>query len=183
MKQKIILFVCILTIMAMVPVFGLHTALQKTVSQDKKQTDNINADDICKMIAYVCDTSYCDESVKAVSQLIKTNIAAGHRYEQKETDNDLFNRVKKLYHSSTPVITLKGKREYIPFAVCSNGMTEYDKKLPYLSSVASPWDYFSKHYDKQAACVGVSLDGLDYLCKNGLSAQQALKWYLPEMDS
>ena len=34
-------------------------------------------------------------------------------------------------------------------------------------------------FDKNAECAGVSLKGVDYLCRHGFSAEQALLHYLP----
>ena len=66
----------------------------------------------------------------------------------------------------------------VPFAPCSNGNTQASGTL---GSVASPWDCFSPRYDPQNQCSGVSLDGVDYLCKNGLDKEEAIRWYLPEV--
>ena len=61
----------------------------------------------------------------------------------------------------------------------SNGCTAVSAEFPYLSPIASPWDCLNAQADEQAACIGVSLCGVDYLCERGYSAEQALCYYLP----
>ena len=51
---------------------------------------------------------------------------------------------------------------------------------PYLTSVASPWDCLSEEYDENLRCVGVSMNGVNYLCAKGYSAEDALLYYLPD---
>ena len=57
-----------------------------------------------------------------------------------------------------------------------------NENYKYIHSVASPWDCYQTDFDANAECVGVSLSGIDYLCKNGYSAEEALLWYLPDFE-
>ena len=77
-------------------------------------------------------------------------------------------------------LTVHNEKFFIPYSQSSCGYTLDSTDCEYITSVASPWDSFSKSYDESSECIGVSIDGINYLCKNGANAEQALKWYLPE---
>ena len=74
------------------------------------------------------------------------------------------------------------KRCLFPYSETSNGTTYKNENYKYIHSVASPWDCYQTDFDANAECVGVSLSGIDYLCKNGCSAEEALLWYLPDFE-
>lgn len=178
MKQKFILFICFLTAMALIPVFGLRTGAGRSEKQNGSKED----DRIYKIIASVCDNEYSDKTLRAVARIVYNNISLGYTYKDCDcSDKELLSKVKSVCSKKPADIIIDGKQRYIPFSSCSNGNTKADGKYPYLTSVASPWDSFSSEYTDSAACVGVSIDGLDYLCENGFSSDQALKWYLPGM--
>ncbi|RGS77172.1 hypothetical protein DWX71_07185, partial [Ruminococcus bromii] len=71
---------------------------------------------------------------------------------------------------------------FVPYSETSNGTTYKNENYKYIHSVASPWDCYQTDFDANAECVGVSLSGIDYLCKNGCSAEEALLWYLPDFE-
>ena len=86
------------------------------------------------------------------------------------------------YYSEKEILTIGGKPAAVPCCPSTNGYTEATQTYPYLRAVASPWDAFCAYRDSGQACVGVSLNGLDWLCRHGLSAEEALLWYLPGME-
>ena len=96
---------------------------------------------------------------------------------------DVYSEIRKAAESVKNK-TLRKKSEvlFIPFSETSNGTTYKNVNYKYLHSVASPWDCYAENYDENAECVGVSLSGIDYLCKNGCSAEEALLWYLPDFE-
>lgn len=178
MKQKIILFICFLASMALIPVFGLRTG----AGRSEKTNDSEEDGRLYKIVASVCNNGHSDETLRAVARIVYNNISLGYTYKDCDSsDKELLSRVKSVCPKKPTEIIIDGKQRYVPFSSCSNGNTGTDGKYPYLTSVASPWDSFSSEYTDSAACVGVSIDGLDYLCENGFSSDQALKWYLPGM--
>ena len=70
-----------------------------------------------------------------------------------------------------------GKAFYIPFCDFTNGKTSTNSEYPYLTAVASPWDSYANADDGEY--YGVSLNGINYLCNDGYSYEEALQWYLP----
>lgn len=207
MKFKLISVLLFLVIMATLPLAVVKCNFKSnnseyinTENDENKHVNNEQDDDInvllCGFIAAQYDESYCEETVKAVAILMQTD------YDVKPQKFDLDNKniylskdkadnsVKEKYSDfekavssvSEIKITKNNKTLYIPFSKISNGQTVTDKEYDYLSPVASPWDCFNINYNAESNCVGVSLCGLDYLCKNGMSAQEALKWYLPEFE-
>ena len=106
-------------------------------------------------------------------------------YEENASGNmkDVYSEIRKAAESGKNK-TLRKKSEvlFIPFSETSNGTTYKNVNYKYLHSVASPWDCYAENYDENAECVGVSLSGIDYLCKNGCSAEEALLWYLPDFE-
>lgn len=151
---------------------------------------------LCGLVAAQYDESYCDETIKAITILMKSNYDAEpqkfdlnnknmylSRDEAENSIKEKYSDFEETVNSVSEIkITKDNKTLYIPFAKISNGQTIADKEYEYLSPVASPWDCFNVNYESESKCTGVSLCGLDYLCKSGMTAQEALKWYLSEFE-
>ncbi len=183
MKFKITSIAIFLLFLATIPVFIIKfDYLNNDVSKSKISE---NKENIYEYVASLYKEGYTDETIKAItiicqsnyifdSQNFITNINSTHK--NKANIERIANSVDGYY------LAYNNKSVYIPFFESSNGTTIKDDKYSYLSSVASPWDTYNRNYDKTFKCVGVSLDGLNYLCKNGATAEEALKWYLPDFE-
>ena len=139
-------------------------------------------------IETVADAGYCGlcfEKKDDLSSVYDNDLGYPQCYNVfKDFDADaaLAARVKSIYYSEEEILTLGGKPAAVPCCPSTNGCTEASQTYPYLRAVASPWDAFCAYRDSGQACVGVSLNGLDWLCRHGLSAEEALLWYLPGME-
>lgn len=201
MKRKIVAIVLFLLIMALLPPVavkcsGLKSDLGQTF--DVEETDDsekvFDSDELlCKLTSELYKDDYCDEALKAIVILLRTDLLAdkskfdinGEDFgfaEDDNSDKELSSKIKGVINSSKELITLDGKAEYIPYCEASSGATADSEEYTYLCSVASPWDCYCQSYDPTADCVGVSLSGVNYLCQNGASAEEALKWYLPYLE-
>ena len=98
---------------------------------------------------------------------------------QFDSSEELKERVRAVYFSDKELLW-QNETKYIPVSPLSNGQTQTDDNYPYLTSVASPWDCLSEEYDENLRCVGVSMNGVNYLCTKGYSAEDALLYYLPD---
>lgn len=159
---------------------------------DTKSSDNNEI--LVGLTAALCNENFSDEAIKAIAILLNTDYEVNPDYfdlENKDvylSKDEIDNSVKEYYSRVESIVKSMGKKSlttnnekfFIPYSQSSCGYTLDSKECEYIKSVASPWDCFSKSYDESSQCVGVSIDGINYLCKNGASAEQALKWYLPE---
>lgn len=192
MRNKIIALICMLLAMAALPLtvvgFSGHSsaASEKSATKDSAEKKVDNSDIICKTAAKICGEDFCDEAVRAALILVNTN----YIFDENSVDNSGFNsseelisRIKQVYYSVSELyLNKEGEISYIPYSEISNGKTVESKDYPYLYSVASPWDCFDENYDEDYECVGVSMRGINYLCENGYSAEEALLWYLPDFE-
>ena len=177
MKHKIFMLICIFAAMATIPVVCLNFEAKTK----KENTSDDISDIVCKTACAYCNNEFCDEAIEAITEVIVTNIKSGYSYESKDiSDKELFKRIKALYNSKSELY-INNSIKFIPLSVCSSGSTQKSKKYDYISPVASPWDCFSNNYSKNNSCEGVSADGINYLCKNGFSKKDALKWYIPNL--
>lgn len=211
MKNKIILILTLLFCMGILPILAttfnnnLTTSKTETASNDTIiKTDNINnnqnnknsnnnKDKILNAVLSQYKKGYTDETIKALTILFATNYMANPK---KMDENDLvidksiFNEDPNIYKNIENIVNTNLKKTiyfnkkilYIPFSKTSNGSTQTNGEYTYLSAVASPWDCYNAEYDENIQCLGVSISGLDYLCKNKTSAENALKWYLPKCE-
>ncbi len=144
-----------------------------------------NTEEIIEITLELADEDFCDEALKAVMIIVENNIecnsSAYNKEDKSKFSEDFYQRAEKLYTKAE--LKYMNKRVFVPTSWLSSGFTKEDKDYPYIKSVASPWDCFQKDfvYGKEYA-EGVSLKGIDYLCKEGFSAKEALKWYLPEFE-
>ena len=133
------------------------------------------------------------ETLKAIAILMNTNYKANpdsfkandFLYEENASGSikDVYGEIKKAAESAKNKTLRKNSEAlFVPYSETSNGTTYKNKNYKYIHSVASPWDCYQTDFDANAECVGVSLSGIDYLCKNGCSAEEALLWYLPNFE-
>ena len=141
-----------------------------------------SAQEVIDSAAALCPEDACDEMLRAALIIAQTNLRAS--YAQKgvfSSNKELYKQLKGKYHSTEELYLQRdGKNCSIPCAEISDGITEDSRDFPQLSPVASPWDRLNSHADDRAACAGVSLRGVNYLCEQGYSAEQALCYYLPD---
>ena len=196
MKQKLILIVIFLAIMALLP----FTAVKCSFNSNPLTTVTDTADTVIKddkenilrgLVSALYDDSYCTETIRAITIMLSTNYDVStfdlndeniYLPENKLSGSkkEFYGEIKKIVNSNKEFYLSKNNEKlYIPYSDSSNGKTVQND---YLSSVASPWDCFNQDYGKNVACYGVSLSGIDYLCKNGMNAEQALLWYLPDFE-
>lgn len=207
MKLKLISIILFLVIMAALPISVVKCNFTNSDSGNSEIKNNVSEPSdskqindqktlLCGLVAAQYDESYCDETIRAIAILMQSDYdAEPQKFHLKNKDiylskNEAENSIKEKYSDfekavnsvSEIKITKDNKTLYIPFAKISNGQTITDKEYDYLSPVASPWDCFNVNYEPENKCAGVSLCGLDYLCKSGMTAEEALKWYLPEFE-
>lgn len=188
MKSRIAAIICLLILMALIPaaVVGMSgndvkmtssTPDTAVKSDDKSQT-------VINTAVSLCGKDFCDEALKAALIIAESNYLS--RIKMKTNDNssdkELYNRVEQIYNSNNEIyFTYNEKAVYIPCSPCSNGATVTSGKYEYLSTAASPWDCDCPEYNKDIACEGVSIYGVNYLCEKGYSAEDSLEYYLPKL--
>lgn len=187
MRDKIWMIGLFFLLMATLPLTILYKnsgTSGEEISNYDKAGNSAALDVEIRQAASLCRDDFCDEALRAVVILQKTNAAVSFDQKQAGADADaaLTARVKFIYYSEEEILTLGGKPAAVPCCPSTNGCTEASQTYPYLRAVASPWDAFCAYRDSGQACVGVSLNGLDWLCRHGLSAEEALLWYLPGME-
>lgn len=179
MKTKICMLTLLFILMAAIPLILAVNSAKIEPSAPQKQTDENAA---ISAAAALCDENSGEEVIKAAVILVKTNFSAGEivKVDDNNSKKELIERVAAVYHSKKEILTYQGKPVAIPFSKCSNGFTE-SGEAEYIEAVASPWDCFDKEYQAGLSCRGVSISGIKTLCGMGLSAEKALKWYLPKV--
>lgn len=173
MKPKLLMAIIFLAAMAFIPLLCVKPRNSEGAAKHKDT-------DLCAAVCSVCRDDYCDEAVAAACCIIRTNSRCGKQEKADyDSDTELYKRVKRIFDSSKELLYQNNALLSVPYAPCSNGSTFPSGKQ---ASVASPWDCLSPRYSAQNQCTGVSLDGVDYLCKNGLTQKEAVKWYLPNAE-
>ena len=162
------------------------TQLQENKMDTDKNANLKNA--VITEAMKLSEEDFCEQALIAVLAIAKNNITANNikitaDMEKTDYNKELYSKLEKLYEKADLSISCKGETVYIPTATLSKGYTEADDSYPYMKSVASPWDCTNKNfvYEKEYP-EGISLHGINYLCNEGMSAKEALKWYLPDFD-
>lgn len=196
MRKAIITAVVLLSVISVFPI--IISAIDKAQIQSKESSEKSqeesskSTEDEEEIILYalkLCDENFCDEGLKCVLSIARNNLSLEGQSKESSTESNpqdniektLYKRLKALLGQSDARLSYKSEAVYIPVSSLSSGKTGTGEKYPYMKSVASPWDclaqdfVYGKNYNP-----GVSLYGLNYLCQNGASFKEALKWYLPE---
>lgn len=209
MKIKLIAILLMLVMMAFLPFAAAKYATESESANVMATADNapknnneneknISSEDnvLCGLVSALCEKDYSSETIKAISILLNNDYSLEpDKFDLSNPDTCLYvenadNDIKEIYaeiekavsSSKNLLIYYNDKNVFIPYSKISNGNTVSDENYNYISPVASPWDCFSDYLDRNAECIGVSIEGIDYLCKNGMSAEEALSWYLPECE-
>lgn len=205
--KKILACTLLLVLMALLPftavkcsTSGSKSESKLTSSTGKTNNDTKGSDEsneiLVGLTAAICNEDFSDEAIKAIAILINTDYEVNPDYfdlDNKEfylsedgLDNsklEYYSKIENILNSmDKKALTLRNEKVFIPYSKISCGYTLKSEDCKYITSVASPWDCFSQEYDENAECIGVSVNGINYLCKNGANAEQALKWYLPEFE-
>lgn len=201
--KKILACALLLVLMALLPFTAVKCSKSEskmTSSTGKTNNDTKTSDDsnaiLVGLTAAVCNENFCDEAIKAIAILLNTDYEVNpdkFDLENKEvyfskgtldnSDKEYYSKVESVINSmEKKTLTLGNEKVFIPYSDISCAYTLDSQDCEYITSVASPWDCFSQEYDENAVCVGVSVNGINYLCKNGAGAEQALKWYLPHFE-
>ncbi len=198
MKGKFAAIVILLFLTAILPL-AVSKCSDKSVAKPTVSTSDTpekpkdSGEILCALTAGRYKESYSTETLKAIAILMNTDYkvnpdsfeTSDFLYEENASGNtkDVYGEIKKAVESvKNKTLRKEGEALFVPYAETSNGTTYKNENYKYIHSVASPWDCYATNYDKNAECVGVSLSGIDYLCKNGYNAEDALLWYLPDFE-
>ena len=205
--KKILACALLLVLMALLPFTAVKcsnknskTEVNLTSSTGKTDNNTKVSDDsnaiLVGLTAAICNEDFSDEAIKAIAILINTDYEVNPDYfdlDNKEfylTEDGLDNSKLEYYSKIESIVnsmdkktlSVKEEKVFIPYSQISCGYTLDSEYCMYIMSVASPWDCFSQDYDEKAECIGVSVNGINYLCQSGAGAEQALKWYLPHFE-
>lgn len=178
--RKVLTFCIILfIILAAVPITASYISMPKNDYEPVKPAKS--EDSVISYAVSISDESFCDEGLKCALAIAENNCLLSESAAQSECSEDFYARVEKLYEDVDVTLLYEGESVYIPTSSLSAGRTATNTAYPYMKAVASPWDCLSEDfvYDKEYNC-GVSMNGLNYLCENGMDYKEALRWYLPE---
>jgi hypothetical protein len=205
--KKILACALLLVLMALLPFTAVKcstngsksentlTSSTGTTKTNTKSSDDTN-EILVGLTSALCNENFSSDAIKAIAILINTDYIINPEYfdlddktvyvSKDELDNsekEYYLKVENIVKSiDKKTLTVKNKKVFIPYSQLSCGYTLDSGDCEYITSVASPWDCFSQSYNENTECVGVSINGINYLCQNGASAEQALKWYLPEFE-
>lgn len=190
MKKKIIGLLVILAIMAAVPLIFNNYKSADSAKPAKNNTLSKEESVITNAAAYIFRKHYSDETMKAAIIILNTNYKVNKikkdecisraDFIKKYKDGEKYysNLEKYTNELKDDYITYKNKPVYIPCFKVSKGYTEKDKKYPYLKAAACPWDRLKKESKNSENAVGISINTVDKLCKNGLNYKQAVEYFL-----
>lgn len=210
MKMKVISIILMLALMAILPFAvtkcGTKIESEATMSTaDNAKNENEITDDstksdndksVCGLVAALYKSDYSAETIRAIAILLNNDYCLQpdkfdlsnaevciYRENADNSIKEIYPQIETIVSSATDLLIYSNEKNvYVPYSPISNGNTVSDENSDYIISVASPWDCFSEDYDNKAECSGVSIEGLNYLCKNGMSAEEALNWYLPKCE-
>ena len=181
MKRRFIAVLCFFAAMALLPALSVGNLIRPNLSSSPDEALSPQKNEVIAGAASLCEEDFCDEALRACLIIAHCNLAAGKKPGNNNSDKELKKRLAALYDSEKELyLTFENKVVAVPYLSRSNGKTFSNSSLPYLCPVASPWDCVES-YDEALRCEGVSLNGLSFLCRNGMSAEEALLWYLPKL--
>ena len=179
MKKRITAVFLAVTFMALIPLFIVKNSafsdIDKAFSSKKEIKTNLT-----EAILYEYRETYSEEGLKALAVILNSNIAAKKKVKTAERKSFIKKHGETAY-KKVEEIAEKTKREYIlcrkkplalPYSYVSKGLDKYG------SNACNPWDMLEKDYKKSDK--GISLNSVNKLCENGLTAEEAVLRFLNE---
>lgn len=199
MKKTFLWALCILCITAIVP-FCANSNKYYPLKTEKYTTEDStrNTHNTTESTAdedYICCVSmeYIDESTDIETKKAVLSLCSNNYYYLKSKEKEihdpeistysdtLLKELKGILAQGVPELSYNGDMVYIPIVKANNGYTATSDEYPYIKSVASPWDLLeNRTVNADSGECGISISGIEYLCKNSTTAVDALKWYLPD---
>ena len=188
MIKKIVSIILIAALFISVPLFCVgiqsdnHTEKTRSDAESKSRTEMITG-----MAAAKYRKGYCAETLKALVIILNTNyklddsvntddkseFLSEKQFTKKFGGSKYYSVIEKYAQETSSIfLTYKGRKVKIPLAEFSSGFTEPSGEYPFIKHAASPWDA-----TESGSSTAVSLNGINELCKKGLSWRQALKHY------
>ena len=163
--------------------------------QPKENKSELGEAELCGLVASNYDESYSQETLKALAVILYTNYKANSEsydltdkevcIKESDADSSLKENYDKIKAAVSSVykktLCTNGKAFFIPFCSFTNGKTYETSDYPYLTAVASPWDCYAGNAES-SEYYGVSLYGLNFICSQGCTYEEALLWYLPDFE-
>lgn len=181
MKDKFLLIFSFFLLMASLPLLlTVHYTRTSPAVGTKDEAEKESA--ALSYMASLCREEDSDEMLRAVAIILKSNDMAGEALPNAAHTGaapSFKERVQSVYHSNLEILAYQDKPAAVPVCQSSGGVTAKGDR-PYLCAAASPWDAFDST-DSREGCTGVSLNGLRHLCALGLTAEEALRWYVPRL--
>lgn len=196
MRKVLIFCITLFIILAVIPLFTSYISSDKeiitinTKSTSVPKMPETDKELIIKHAADMCNEDFCDEGLKAVLAIAENNVFCmksdgNNNSITSSTDysEEFYERLEKLYNELDVNIKYNDKSVFIPTSSLSSGYINTSEEYPYIKAVASPWDTYQKEFvfGKEYPS-GISVAGINYLCNEGESYKDALRWYLPDFD-
>ena len=200
MRKVLIYCLILLLILALSPALTIflndsnkiNTIVTNIYTTEEKADNKADySEDVINLALNYIDKDFCDQGIMAALAIAENNfyynkensIKTDENSKKQEQNTELKNKADKLYKKTDIKLSYKKEKVYIPVATLSSGSTKGHKDYPYIKPVASPWDCMDENfvYNKDYSA-GISIKGIDYLCKEGMNFKEALKWYLPDFE-
>lgn len=209
MKKIILWSICFLLLTALIPfcvgVTSVKNANSNPVNSYLSKSSNItSATEVTKNIelseeelnSICCMTmKYVKDDTDNQAKLAILSLCANNYLCLKRENNalpdmqistysdELLADLRNILSKGLVEFSYKGNMVYIPLVNISPGYTVTSDEYPYIQEVASPWDTLEEGYNtkNQNEC-GISITGIEYLCRNSSTAEEATAWYLPDFE-
>lgn len=205
--KKLTVLLSLLLILAAVPLIAFFgsSSVKKTSSEGISEnnvkteiTENFSTEPAIMYAAFYYSDALEPEAVKALCLICQNNCSADKDFlmdsknflnessmkeKWKQSYSENLNKLKTAFNSVKNMkITYNGKEVFVPLFYASDGKTATSDEYPFLQSIASPWDKISTEYSKNSKSLGVSVNGVNHIIKQGVDFTTALLWYLPDFE-
>ena len=179
MKKRITAVILAIALMALIPMFIVKNSafedIGKAIYSDKEIKTNLT-----EAMLYEYREEYCDNGLKALGIILNSQIKAGKSPKTadresfiKKYGDDTYKKLNKISESvNGEYAVYKEKALALPYSYLSKGLKKYG------NNSCNPWDRLKKDY--KTAKNGISLNSVNKLCENGLTAEEALLSFLSE---
>ncbi|MGN1129856.1 MAG: SpoIID/LytB domain-containing protein [Ruminococcus sp.] len=190
MRKKVLSFLLIFSLMLVIPLLFANNKVFANLKLKQYTEKEI----VVGMVCADYKKEYTEETLKALTIIRYSNYKYNNGKDYKKNNGFMteksfikkfgknhLERVKKAVDSTyKKVITYNKKVAKIPYFYCSSGHINKSKKYPYINECACPWDSVNKKRSDKT--VGISLNTVNYLTKQGSDCKEALCYFLNNVE-
>lgn len=185
--------------MTIIPFFAIENKKNFVIQEKKEKKFSLcSKEDMYGYVAKEFRGEYNFETLKAITIILQSNYSFKEINPTKnkktylnkndfckkfkEKGDKYYDKIEKAVNEVYgEIVFFNNKKLHIPYCYVLSEDND-NSNYGYLKNCGTPWDCVNKSYKESKEKFGISLNSLNKLCENGLNYQEALGYFLNDIE-